>query len=75
MLGSRFSHWSQMNGLKICFLKVVRQYMYLVKLSLPVFDGPHPLLDGRLDAVGRELLLRDLVVVAGVDSINKSAQN
>ena len=44
--------------------------MYLVKLSLPVFDGPDPLLDGRLDAVGRELLLRDLVVVAGVDSKN-----
>ena len=42
--------------------------LYLVKFGLPVFDGPHPLLDGRLDAVGRELLFGDFVIVAGVDS-------
>lgn len=41
----------------------------LVEFSLPIFDGSDPLLDGRLDAVGGELLLGDLVVVAGVDPI------
>ena len=39
----------------------------LVKFGLPVVNGANPLLDGRLDGLGGELLLRDSVVIARVD--------
>ena len=46
-----------------------------VEFGLPVINGANPLLDGGLDGVGGELLLRDPVVVTGVDPKIKKKLN
>ena len=48
----------------------IKNYSYfnLVEFGFPVFDGSDPLLDGGLDALRRELLLGDFVVIARINS-------